>query len=293
MRLARLTEDPILAPLEDHPWERAAVFNCAVVERDGVIHLLYRAMDRPYGGYNERFVSRIGYAASIDGLNFWRFNKPVFQGETAQEHWGVEDPRIVYMDGRYWMTYTAFGGRKDGDFKIALASTENFLHWERHGVLLDESNKNGVLFPEKVGDKYLLLHRRAPNVWLASSPDLKNWQDHRPLLQTIPDSWQETRVGSAGPPLKTPGGWLFFYHAADRNNVYRLGLAILDLEDPTKVLFRTEDPIMEPELPWEREGLVPNVVFSCGAIKWNDEYLVYYSGADQAIGVAKLEGLDI
>lgn len=293
MRLARLTEKPILEPIEEHPWERAAVFNSAVVERDGLIHMLYRAMDRPYGAPNERFVSSIGYAVSTDGLNFLRFDKPVFQGEGPQEHWGVEDPRIVWLDGRYYMTYTAFGGRKDGDFKISMASTTDFLRWQRHGVLLDESNKNGVLFPKKIADKYLLIHRRSPNIWLATSDDFKNWQDHKPLLTTIPDSWQETRVGSAGPPIETEEGWLFFYHAADRNNVYRLGLAILDLDDPNKVLFRTKEPILEPELPWEKEGLVPNVVFSCGAIKWNGEYLVYYSGADKAIGVAKLEGLDI
>lgn len=293
MRLARLTEKPILAPVADHPWEQAAVFNCAVVERDGVIHLLYRAMDRPYGVRNERFVSSIGYAASIDGLNFLRFDKPVFQGEGPQEHWGVEDPRIVWMDGCYWMTYTAFGGRKEGDFKISLASTVDFLHWQRHGVLLDESNKNGVLFPRKIEGKYLLIHRRSPNIWVATSVDFKNWEGHKPLLTTIPDSWQETRVGSAGPPLETEKGWLLFYHAADRNNVYRLGLAVLDREDPTKVLFRTKEPILEPELSWEKEGLVPNVVFSCGAIKWNEGYLVYYSGADKAIGVAKLEGLNI
>ena len=95
MRLARLTEKPILEPIEEHPWERAAVFNSAVVERDGLIHMLYRAMDRPYGAPNERFVSSIGYAVSTDGLNFLRFDKPVFQREGPQEHWGVEDPRIV------------------------------------------------------------------------------------------------------------------------------------------------------------------------------------------------------
>lgn len=134
-----------------------------------------------------------------------------------------------------------------------------------------------------------MLHRRYPDIWIAFSEDLKNWYDHKPIIKPIPGTWESARVGIGGPPIRTKDGWFLIYHAADANNVYRLGAVLLDLEDPSKIIARQKEPILEPELQWEKEGYIPNVVFSCGNAVKDDTIYVYYGGADTVIGVAILE----
>jgi predicted GH43/DUF377 family glycosyl hydrolase len=160
--------------------------------------------------------------------------------------------------------------------------------------MLDESNKDASLFPEKIGGRYVMFHRRPPNIWLAYSDDLKTWTDHRCVMEALPDSdWENEKIGIGGPPIKTDEGWLLIYHGVSVEKQYSLGIALLDLEDPTKVLKRQAEPILVPELDWEVNGFVPNVVFSCGQVILNDELWVYYGGADTAIGVAKIKMKDI
>ncbi|MGQ9525064.1 MAG: glycoside hydrolase family 130 protein [Armatimonadota bacterium] len=293
VKLTRCTNEPILRPLLHHPWERAAVFNCGACLRDGVVYLLYRAADHPFNDASRQSVSSFGYAVSTDGINFFRFDKPVLQGQGPQEACGVEDPRITLIGDTYYVLYTAFGGRKPDDFRISMATTKNFLTWERHGVVLDEPNKDAALFPEKIGGRYVLLHRRPPAIWMAFSDDMRNWTDHTVVMDVVECSWDSWRIGIAGPPIKTDQGWLLIYHGVDHKRVYRLGIAMLDLKDPTKVIARQREPILEPELDWEVNGLVPNVVFSCGAVDMGSRYLVYYGGADTVIGVAYLNKSDL
>ncbi|MEW5867095.1 MAG: glycosidase [Bacillota bacterium] len=288
-RLSRLSLNPILCPVPEHQWERSAVFNCAAVYYGGLYHLLYRATDLPCHASYGDYVSSLGYAVSTDGLNFSRLDKPVMVGEGPQEGRGIEDPRIVHLEGRFYMMYTGFGGRFDGDYRICLASSANLIDWTRHGVVLDEPNKDASLFPEKLGGRYTMLHRRYPDIWLAFSDDLVTWDDHTKLMSPIPGGWESERLGIAGPPIRTPEGWLLIYHAADARNVYRLGWALLDLRDPAKVLYRQPEPILEPELEWERCGWIPNVVFSTGHVVVNGRLLVYYGAADTCIGVATAE----
>ncbi|HHV62794.1 MAG TPA: glycosidase [Firmicutes bacterium] len=297
MKLKRLTAKPILSPIADHDWERTAVFNCAAIYDDGLFHLFYRATDRPFGDFTVRFVSSIGYAVSEDGIHFTRFEKPIYTGLGPQEDWGVEDPRITKIEDTYYMLYTAFGGRSLDDVRISMASTKKLgpegsgacpWMWMRHGVVLDEPNKDAALFPEKIQGRYAMLHRRPPGIWIAFSDDLKTWIDHQKIMDVVPGNWDSYKIGAAGPPIKTPGGWLLMYHGVDEKRVYRLGAALLDLKDPTRVLARRPEPILEPELDWEINGLVPNVVFSCGAAETDDAYFVYYGAADTCIGVAAM-----
>lgn len=138
-----------------------------------------------------------------------------------------------------------------------------------------------------------MLHRRYPNIWIAFADSLEplkkeTFKDHTEILKTRPNSWECARVGIAGPPVKVKHGWMLIYHAADDKNVYRLGAALLDEKDPTKVLSRQQEPILEPELDWEINGAIPNVVFSCGQVEIGDDIFVYYGGADEKIGVAKI-----
>lgn len=299
IKLKRLTETPVLEAIKDNEWESKAVFNTAAVKKDDLYHLLYRSSDSEFSlntekpDPEEKFISYIGYAVSTDGINFNRLRDPVFKGEGPQEDWGVEDPRITKIDDTYYMLYTAFGGRDWDDFRISMATSKNLIDWKRQGVVLDEANKDAALFPEKINDKYLLLHRRPPNIWLAESEDLKDWKQHQVILETRENSWEEKKIGIAGPPIKTDKGWILIYHGVDKDHVYRLGIAVLDLEDPSKVIFRQREPILEPELKWEKEGLVPNVVFSCGAVEENEEIIVYYGGADTVIAAASFKKEDL
>lgn len=295
IRLTRLSTQPILRPNPENPWERAAVFNAAAIYDNGLYHLLYRATDvGPHARYG-RYTNAIGYAVSEDGIHFSRLERPVLAaGEHPQELRGPEDGRLVKIDGVYHLTYTGFSDRFADDYRICRATSTDLVHWERHGVVLDEPNKNAALFPEKIGGRYCLLHRRYPDIWLAYSNDLVTWTGHQKVLSPIEGTWQDARVGIAGPPIRTAQGWALFYHAARKaDNSYRLGIALLDATDPSIVLARQSEPVLEPELEWEREGYVPNVVFSNGHALRGDDLYVYYGGADTVIGVAAIRLSDI
>ncbi|MBN1897436.1 MAG: glycosidase, partial [Spirochaetes bacterium] len=261
IKLQRISDKPILEPIPEHNWESKAVFNCGVYYDGTKVHMLYRASD---SWDKTKMVSSLGYAESIDGINFKRKDTPVYQGQGKQEARGCEDPRITKIDNVFYILYTAYSGRET---KIAYATTKDFINFERKGILLDDvDNKDAALFPEKIKGKYMLLHRRMPYIWVGQSHDLAEWTDHNIIMETRSEGWEDFKIGIAGPPIKTGSGWLLFYHAADHNKVYRLGVALLDPEDPSRLIKRQIQPILEPELEWEKKGWIPDVVFSCGAV---------------------------
>jgi predicted GH43/DUF377 family glycosyl hydrolase len=149
-----------------------------------------------------------------------------------------------------------------------------------------ELNKDAALFPEKIRGRYCMLHRREPDIWLAYSDDLLHWDDHQVVMRPRPGAWDAVKIGANGPPLKTDAGWLFLYHGFAEDKAYKLGVALLDAADPTVVLKRQWEPILEPGEEWERYGDTPNVVFSCGQVMTEDALYVYYGGADTVIGLA-------
>lgn len=294
-RLERLSSEPVLIPNRDNEWERAAVFNAAVIDKDGCINLFYRASNNKFVLNTQKpmaenkFVSTIGHAISHDGTNFKRFSKPAIRANTEQEAWGIEDPRISFIDGTYYMLYTGFGGRSWDDFRISIAYSKDLERWNGHAVLLDEPDKDAALLPEKIDGNFVLFHRRMPDIWVAYSKDLNVWEGHKIIMSPVKGTWEGKKIGIAGPPIKRDDGWLLIYHAVDDKNVYRLGAALLSLKDPSIVIARQKEPILEPELSWEKEGLVPNVVFSCGAVEHDNKYYVYYGAADRCIGVAAID----
>jgi len=286
VRLHRISRNPIFQADPRHPWEAAAVFNAAAVYEKGLFHMIYRATD--IGGH-ERFGeyhNALGYAVSKDLRNWHRLAEPVLKPEVPQELRGPEDPRIVKLGDLYYMTYTGFGGRFPGDYRICLAVSPDLIHWERRGVLLDEPNKNSAFFPRRFGNRYFLLHRRGVSIWLAETEDFEHFKHHTPILDPRPGTWEASKVGIAGPPVHHPQGWLLIYHAVDENNVYRLGAALLDANAPHRVLARHPQPLLEPKYEWERRGYVDNVVFSCATLEVGAHYVVIYAGADTAIGAA-------
>ena len=212
------------------------------------------------------------------------------------EKYGVEDPRITYLDGRYWITYVAVAERGPC---TALASTTDFVAYQRQGIIFPVENKDVVLFPEKIGGRYMAMHRPVsgfahPAMWLASSDNLTDWGRHT-LLQLDPAQWSQGRVGGGCPPIKTDHGWLVIYHGNDHSPKNKSGevgsyfgaAMLLDMEDPSRVIARSPEPLFRPAETFEREGFVPNVVFPTGMVERDDEFLIYYGAGDEAVGLTR------
>jgi predicted GH43/DUF377 family glycosyl hydrolase len=284
LTLARYPGNPVLLPSMHNAWESDNVFNAAVVQCNGLVHMLYRAQGRDR-------ISRIGCAVSTDGYHFNRLENPVFAPERDYESFGVEDPRITEIDGVFYMFYTAYSPE---GVRIALARSANLFAWERMGIVLpDEDNKDAALFPGKIGGRFVMFHRRPPDIWVAYSDDLLHWTDHQIAMRPRPGRWDSERVGAGGPPFKTAAGWLSFYHGYNEDRVYCLGVALHDLDDPANVIKRQDEPILVPRGPYEEWGDVPNVVFTCGGIETGDAYLIYYGGGDHVMCIASASKTDV
>ena len=281
----------ILEPIQNHPWESQAVFNPAAIREGEHVHLIYRAVE----GDN---YSTLGYARlDRQGNLLARWPKPILGREAPHELRGVEDPRVAKFDDRYYLVYVAYDGVT---VRVCLASTADFQHLERHGIIIPEVwDKDAMFFPEQVKGQLVLMHRIEPNIQLAFFKDMQHvlrpekeyWRTHFNRLDDFtamrPRFWWEARkIGGGAPPIPTPEGWLVIYHGVDDKLVYRAGAALLDYENPLRVIARFPEPILAPERDFERVGDVPNVVFPTGTALFGDELLVYYGGADKAIGVA-------
>jgi predicted GH43/DUF377 family glycosyl hydrolase len=292
MKLQRHFENPILLPDLSSEWENYNVFNPAVIYHNNLFHMWYRAQGLDW-------ISRIGYAVSKDGIHWNRLKQPVFIPEDAHDERGVEDPRVTELNGEFFMAYSAYRSNdrdtgesayKGGEITPMFARSSNLISWERIGAMvLGEDNKDHVLFPRRIKKRYISFHRRPPKIWLAESDDMHLWPEvfMRPVFGPRPDNgWDSKRVGSGGVPIETEHGWLVIYHAYDSDHIYRLGVCLLDLDDPSTVIHRPKDFILEPKESWESRGDVPNVVFSCANPVVGDIVYVYYGGADHVIGLA-------
>lgn len=305
-RLQRHKANPLLLPDPHSDWECNNVFNPSVIRHNDLFHMHYRAQGLDW-------VSRIGYAVSRDGIAWNRLRQPVLEPHDGSDARGVEDPRVVEIDGVFYMTYTAYGREVSGGHVAThlgggilpmIARSRNLITWERIGPLVvGEDNKDHVLFPRRINGRFVALHRRWPQVWLAESDDLVAWPQAwmRPIYGPRPQNWWDaSSVGSNGVPIETQHGWLCLNHgytiesatassltgSAEVSRMYRLGVILLDLEDPARVVHRPQAPIFWPEEIWELRGDVPNVVFNNGSVVVGDEVYVYYGGADHVIGLA-------
>lgn len=215
--------------------------------------------------------------------------------EGPYECFGIEDPRITRIGDTCYITYV---GVSPEGVCSSLLSTKDFVAFERHGVVLPPDNKDVLLFPEKVGGRYGMLHRPMPSMrfappqmWLATSDDLLHWGEHRRLRGISATGAGSDRIGGSTPPVLTPAGWLTLYHGSDKQpgadgaGVYTAGALILDRADPTRVIAKTSRPIMFPEQDFESRGFVDNVVFPTGAVVRDGRLDVYYGAADEHVGV--------
>ena len=295
----RAKENPIITPNQKHLWESKATMNAAAIDLGGTIHLLYRAM----GDDN---TSVLGYAATKNGVKITgRSSTPAyvpredFEMKKNGGNSGCEDPRLTKIGDTLYMTYTAYDGVHPTRVALTSISCKDFRakKWDKWAtpVLTTPENvndKDTCLLPEKIGGQYMLLHRIDPQLCadFLGSLDFKKSRLTRciEIMGPRPGMWDSQKIGIAGPPIKTKKGWLLIYHGVSKSGTYRLGVVLLDLKNPSLVISRSVDAILEPLEEYERQGLVHNVVFSCGVVLRGDTLFIYYGGADTVLGVAKV-----
>lgn len=294
--IKRYEKNPILTRA-DVPYPVETVHNAAVVKHEGIYIMLFRSHLR-----NGRSI--IGMAKSDDGFTFRvepePFLTPAKEGMFSEyEEYGVEDPRISKIDGTYLITYSAYSHH---GVRIGLAGTQDFKTVQRIALITQADCRNVVLFPEKINGRYVRFDRPhseiSPwSIWISHSPDLVHWGDSKVVIKPLPYHWDEMKIGPGAPPIKTDRGWLNIYHGVFKTMdgaIYRLGVALHDLEDPSRVLGVSDEWILQPEDPWEISGYVHNVVFSCGAVKEDENSLkIYWGGADTVVcvGTASIKSL--
>lgn len=249
-----------------------------------------RLVVTPFGTYLTS-ISHLQVARSTDGIRFNVERDGVIFPVEEYETYGIEDPRISFIDGLYYICYV---GVCPYGVSTCLVSTEDFVRFDRHGIVFCPENKDVAFFPGQAGGRYYALERPVSplfgrqDIWIAESGDLICWGNHRRLMSPRVGYWDEVKVGAGAVPVMTEAGWLEVYHGVDKENKYCLGAVLLDAEQPWKVLSRSELPILEPEVDYEREGFIKDVVFSCGLLCEDDKLKIYYGAADTSIAYAQL-----
>jgi predicted GH43/DUF377 family glycosyl hydrolase len=284
--------NPILTAA-DWPYPVNSVFNPgATLLPDGTTLLLCRVEDR-------RGHSHLCVARSANGVDSWRIDpQPTLLADPEhfpEELWGIEDPRITHVQelGKYAVVYTAY--TRDGP-GVSLALTEDFHDFERYGVIMPPEDKDAALLPRRIGDQWALIHRpvSAPraHMWMSYSRDLRHWGDHKIMLEARRGAWWDAnKIGLSPPPIETPKGWLVIYHGVRQTaagSIYRLGLALFDLQRPEICLKRSDEWVFGPQQSYEQRGDVDNVVFPCGYTlgPHGDAIRLYYGAADTSIALA-------
>ena len=285
----RYVGNPILRANE-WPYVANSVFNPGAAKLNGETILLCRVEDC-------RGFSHLTVARSQDGKTSWTVDSnPTLSRskEFHEEQWGLEDPRIVWFEPleKYAITYTSFSPAGP---QVSLAFTEDFETFDKRGVMLSPEDKDASLFPRKFGDRYVLIHRPIvrgeQHIWISFSPDLVHWGEHEILLTRRSGWWDDAKVGLGPQPIETEEGWLILYHGVRETasgSLYRVGMALLDRDDPTKLIKRVDPWIMGPREDYEYRGDVPGVVFPTGAVLDEEEnkLRIYYGAADSSIGMA-------
>jgi len=290
----RNPKNPILSA-KDWPYPANAVFNPAATMFHGKVLLLARVEDR-------RGFSHFTKAISDDGIDHWQIDRvPTLEPDPKnypEEQWGIEDPRITWLAqlNKWAIIYTAYSR---GGPLVAMALTEDFVNFERFGPLMPPEDKDAALFPRKINGKWALIHRPitanyvpGAHIWLSASDDFAHWGDRHVLMHARRGGWWDGgKIGLAAPPIETAEGWILFYHGVRQTasgSIYRLGLALLDLENPTKVLHRSDEWVFGPTERFEREGDVDDVIFPSGWILDAKTRMLkmYYGGADSCIALA-------
>jgi len=288
----RSDANPILTAA-DVPYPANSTFNPGAARVGDETLLLVRVEDL-------RGISQLHVARSADGVSGWRFDpEPLLRSDVdrdPEETWGCEDPRLTWLPEReeWAITYTAYSRRGP---LVSLAVSRDFTSVKRLGPALPPENKDAALFPRRFDGRWAMIHRPSPlrggaHMWISFSPDLRHWGDHRLLLEARDGAWWDAgKIGLGPPPLETPEGWLILYHGVHSTSdgpIYRAGLALLDLDDPRRVVGRTDEWVFGPVATYEVTGDVGRVVFPCGWVvdEADDRLRLYYGAADSVVATA-------
>lgn len=315
--LQRFEGNPIISPREKNNWESKATFNPGAVRVGDKTHLFYRAI-------GDDDMSVWGHASSADGISFdERSEYPVYYSSHVAKHkslkeshlprfpyvsggggWGgAEDPRATKIGDRVYVTYTEFNGYEAPRVAITSIDVQDLLkkHWNwKEAVPISppgESHKNWVLFPEKINGKFALLHSITPHIQIDYFDDLDFdggiFVRSKHISEERKGAWDSRIRGVGAPPLKTKAGWLLLYHATDDRDPgrYKIGAMILDLKDPTRILYRSSSPLLSPDEEYENAGYKWGVIYTCGAVILDNVLFVYYGGAD-SVGCVATADLD-
>jgi predicted GH43/DUF377 family glycosyl hydrolase len=294
--IKRYEKNPILTK-EDIPYPVATVHNAGVTKYQGRYIMIFRS-------HLTNGRSILGLARSDDGYHFKAdktpFMTPAGSGVFREyEEYGVEDPRVTFIDGEYVITYSAYSRH---GVRIGLAKTGDFEKIERFALITEADYRNVVIFPGKFNGLYARLDRPhseiSPwSIWISYSPDLRYWGDARVIMKPAAYHWDQMKIGPGAPPFKTGQGWLNIYHGVFptmSGSVYRLGAALHDLNDPARVIGVSDHWILQPEEPYEISGYVHNVVFTCGAVPEEDGTVkIYWGGADTVMCVGTAQIYDL
>lgn len=306
----KVRNNPIMTPRADVPWESRATFNSAAIFEDEKVHFLYRAL-------GDSDLSVLGYATSSDGVNIdERASEPAYiprepfetpggnKFSSIAQHFmsgggygGIEDPRVTKIGDRIYLTYVAFDGATPPRAAVSSIGVDDFLKnnwdgWDSPKLISAPGmvNKSAVLFPRKINDKYVMLHRVYPNILLDYLDDLnfENYLEGHHFIPPRKNFWDSKKVGAGAPPIETDDGWLLIYQSVGYQDPsrYKVGAMMLDRDNPSKVLYRTHTPIIEPDQDYENNGFKAGVVYPCGAVTINNNLNIYYGGSDSYLCAA-------
>ena len=314
LALERFEANPILRPDPNHLWETKAVFNPAAIYEDGKVHILYRAI-------GETDVSVLGYASSLDGLHIHeRLDQPAyvpresFEGVNPSHPYiseptgiftsgggglgGCEDPRLTRIGEQVYMTYVAYDGHSHPRVALSSIHIDNFLKqkWDwKKPVLISPPyivDKNACILPEKINGKYWMISRQdGENILILNSKDIYDWND-AVILREPQYEWEFVQLGNCGSPIKTSEGWLVLTHSVGPVRTYGMSALLLDLKNPHKIIGHLKEPLLEPDEE-ERDGYVPNVVYSCGSMLYNEELIIPYGVSDSATTFAHIPVIEL
>jgi predicted GH43/DUF377 family glycosyl hydrolase len=300
----------LILRVAERPQQREGFVSFPVMNGKGIPEILEFRKDDPQldlsdpravrykGKWYLSTLSHLRLVCSDDGIHFdepENFPTKIF-GHSPLETYGIEDCRVSMVGGVYCLTFTQVSEHGVG---VGLMRTRDWVNFRHDGMIIPPHNKDCAVFEEKIGGKYYCLHRPSGvdlggnYIWLASSKDLVHWGYHTCILHTRPGMWDSARVGAGAAPIKTPEGWLEIYHGASADHRYCLGAALLDLKNPSKVIARSVEPLLEPVAEYEKTGFFGNVVFTNGHLVSGDEVTMYYGASDEVICGAKFSIRDI
>jgi len=284
MLFKRYENNPIIVPDTGKDYEKDATYNPCAILHENKIFLIYRAENKP-----KNAVSQLCLAVSKDGYNFEKYeDNPIIRPTMPEEKRGCEDPRITKIGDTFYLTYTAYDGKhpeRSENIYTVLATSKDMYNWEKKGII-HKNIKAAAIFPEKIDGKYYMFIG-GKNIKIATSKDLINWDvDEEPILDIRKGYFDNKYVETGPPPFVYNDKLVLFFNTADEQFKFHPSLALLDKNNPRKVLYRADKPLMTPTKDYEIKGKVNNVIFCSGLVEFNGTYLYYYGAADKVIAVA-------